>query len=178
MGPHMGRKGRDWVDMWCGMGHSGSQWRTTDVGQGAIMFLGEYQHTLDPKGRVVLPAKFREQLADGCVITKGQERCLYVFPLDRWETEADRVNSLPRDARARKFARSFFAGADQQDLDKQGRVQIPANLRTYGDLTKDLTVVGVSDHVEIWDTATWNRTSAQADEFYAYMEEALGEHRT
>lgn len=141
------------------------------------MFLGEYQHTLDPKGRVVLPAKFREQLADGCVITKGQERCLYVFPLDRWETEVERVNTLPRtDARARKLARSFFAGADQQSPDKQGRVQIPANLRTYGDLTKDLTVVGVADYIEIWDTATWSRMSTEADEYYAGIEEALGEH--
>ena len=160
------------------MGHSGAQWRTTDGRQGAtIMFLGEYQHTLDPKGRVVLPAKFREQLADGCVITKGQERCLYVFPLDRWETEVERVNTLPRtDARARKLARSFFAGADQQSPDKQGRVQIPANLRTYGDLTKDLTVVGVADYIEIWDTATWSRMSTEADEYYAGIEEALGEH--
>ena len=164
--------------MWRGMGHSGAQWRTTDVGQGArIMFLGEYQHSLDPKGRVVLPAKFREGLADGCVITKGQERCLYVFPLDRWETEVARVNTLPRtDARARKLARSFFAGANQQAPDKQGRVQVPFNLRTYADLTKDLTVVGVADYVEIWDTATWDRMSAEADEYYADIEEALGEH--
>ena len=160
------------------MGHSGAQWRTTDVGQGAgIMFLGEYQHNLDPKGRVVLPAKFRERLAGGCVITKGQERCLYVFPLDRWETEVERVNTLPRtDARARKLARSFFAGADLQTPDKQGRVQVPGNLRTYADLTKDLTVVGVADYVEIWDTATWNRMSTEADEYYADIEEALGEH--
>lgn len=164
--------------MWRRMGHSGAQWRTTDVGQGArSMFLGEYQHSLDPKGRVVLPAKFREGLADGCVITKGQERCLYVFPLDRWETEVARVNTLPRtDARTRKLARSFFAGADQQTPDKQGRVQVPANLRTYADLSKDLTVVGVADYIEIWDTATWGRMSAEADEYYADIEEALGEH--
>ncbi len=164
--------------MWRGMGHSGAQWRTTDVGQGAgIMFLGEYQHSLDPKGRVVLPAKFREELADGCVITKGQERCLFVFPLDRWAMEVERVNTLPRtDARARKLARSFFASANQQAPDKQGRVQVPASLRTYADLTKDLTVVGVADHVEIWDTATWGRMSAEADEYYADIEEAFGEH--
>jgi MraZ protein len=141
------------------------------------MFLGEYQHTLDPKGRVVLPAKFRDGLADGCVITKGQERCLYVFPLDRWETEVERVNTLPRtDARTRKLTRSFFAGADQQSPDKQGRVQIPAKLRTYADLSKDLTVVGVADYIEIWDTATWSRMSAEADDYYADIEEALGEH--
>ncbi len=141
------------------------------------MFLGEYQHTLDPKGRVVLPAKYRERLAKGCVITKGQERCLYVFPLDRWEEEVERVSHLPRtDARARKLARSFFAGADQQTPDKQGRVQVSHNLRTYAGLEKDLTVVGVADRVEIWDSATWSRLSAEADEYYADIEEALSEH--
>ena len=160
------------------MGHSGTQWRTTDVGQGAgTMLLGEHEHTLDPKGRVVLPAKFRDQLADGCVITKGQERCLFVFPLDRWETEVARVDSLPRtDARARKIARSFFAGADLQVPDKQGRVQIPAKLRAFAGLSKDVTVAGVADHLEIWDTATWSRMSAEADDYYADIEEALGEH--
>ena len=141
------------------------------------MFLGEYQHTLDPKGRVVLPAKFRERLADGCIITKGQERCLFVFALDRWEEEVERVNRLPRtDRRARKLARSFFAGADQQAPDKQGRVQIPQNLRSYAGLEKDLTVVGVADRIEIWDSETWQRMSAEADEYYADIEEALSEH--
>lgn len=141
------------------------------------MFLGEYEHTLDPKGRVVLPAKFRERLADGCIITKGQERCLFVFPLDRWEEEVERVNRLPRtDLRARKLARSFFAGADQQSPDKQGRVQIPQNLRSYAGLEKDLTVVGVADRIEIWDSESWRRLSAEADEYYADIEEALSEH--
>ena len=145
------------------------------------MFIGEYHHSLDEKGRLVLPAKFRAALADDGAasgfVSKGQERCLYVFPLDRWETEVARVNTLPRtDARTRKLARSFFAGADQQTPDKQGRVQVPANLRTYADLSKDLTVVGVADYIEIWDTVTWGRMSAEADEYYADIEEALGEH--
>jgi MraZ protein len=141
------------------------------------MFLGEYQHSLDPKGRVVLPAKFREQLADGCVVTKGQERCLYVYPLDRWDTEVGGVNALPRyDIRARKIARALFANADQQTPDKQGRIQVPAKLRGFAGLEKNLTVVGVGDYLEIWDTATWDQMSVEADDYYAGIEEALGEH--
>ena len=164
--------------MWHGMGHSGAQWRTTDGRQGAtIMFLGEYQHTLDPKGRVVLPAKFREELEDGCVVTKGQERGLYVYPFNRWEAEVGGVNALPRfDVRARKIARALFANADQQKPDKQGRMQVPAKLRDYAGLEKNLTVVGVGDYLEIWDTTTWDQMSVEADDYYAGIEEALGEH--
>lgn len=141
------------------------------------MFLGEYQHSLDPKGRVVLPAKFRKLLEGGCVIAKGQERCLSVFSLARWETEVERVNLLPRtDVRARKVARSLFASADRQTPDKQGRIQIPLKLREYAGLDKDVAVVGVADRVEMWDAATWNRLSEEADDYYSQIEEALSEH--
>ena len=109
------------------------------------MFLGEFGHSMDSKGRVVMPRKFRPGLAQGCVVTKGQERCLYVFPMDQWEHEAARVQKLPRtDRRARNFARSFFASAADQSLDKQGRLQIPEALRQYAGLEKDVTVVGVA----------------------------------
>ena len=138
------------------------------------MFLGEYQHTIDTKGRVVLPARFRDRLDEGCVVTKGQERCLYVFPLDRWEDEVSRISQLPRtDARARRFQRSFFAGASQDTLDKQGRVSVPQNLRDYAGLDKDVAVLGVSDHIEIWDQGEWERQSVEADEYYANIEESL-----
>jgi MraZ protein len=138
------------------------------------VFLGEYQHTIDTKGRVVLPARFRERLAEGCVVTKGQERCLYVFPIDRWEDEVTKVSRLPRtDARARRYARSFFAGASHEELDKQGRISVPQNLRDYADLGKDVAVLGVSDHIEIWSADEWNRLSNEADEYYANIEEAL-----
>lgn len=141
------------------------------------MFLGEYRHTLDEKGRVVLPSKFRDRLAEGLVITKGQERCLYVFPLDRWEEEVERMNRLPRtDRRTRNFARAYFAGADQQKPDRQGRVQIPQNLRSYAALEREVTVVGVADRIEVWDDANWQRLSEEADQYYADIEEALSEH--
>ncbi len=138
------------------------------------MFLGEYQHSLDGKGRVVMPAKFRDDLEPGCVITKGQERCLYVFPQDRWEAEVERVMKLPRtNRRARNYARSFFAGASDQALDRQGRIGVPPGLRDYAGLGKDVTVVGVADRVEIWDTAQWQQVSSEADASYAEIEETL-----
>ena len=140
------------------------------------MFLGEYSHSLDEKGRVVMPSKFRVGLDDGCVVTKGQERCLYVFPLDRWETESERVLRLPRtDRRARNYARAFFASAIDQTLDKAGRCQIPEALRAYADLGKDVTVVGVADRIEIWDSETWGTIAQEADDYYAGIEEVLSE---
>lgn len=140
------------------------------------MFLGEFSHSLDGKGRVVMPRKFRSDLEQGCVITKGQDRCLYVFPMERWESEAQRVLKLPRtDRRARNFSRSFFASATDQLMDKQGRVQIPESLRAYAGLEKDVTVVGVADHVQLWATPAWSDYAAEADEYYAGIEEVLSE---
>lgn len=143
-------------------------WRTGQV------FLGEFSHSLDDKGRVVMPRKFRPGLERGCVITKGQERCLYVFPMEQWDEEASRVQRLPRtDRRARNFARSFFASAADQSLDRQGRVQIPEPLREYAGLEKDVTVVGVADRIELWSTTVWQDVAAEADEYYAGIEEVL-----
>ena len=140
------------------------------------MFLGEYNHSLDEKGRVVMPSKFRAELAAGCVVTKGQERCLYVFPMGQWDDEAQRVLKLPRtDRRARNYSRSFFASASNQSLDKTGRCQIPESLRTYAGLSKDVTVVGVADRVEIWDTATWESVAAEADDYYSDIQEVMTE---
>lgn len=140
------------------------------------MFLGEYKHSLDDKGRVVMPRKFRDDLADGCVVTKGQENCLYVFALDQFQVEKERVQRLPRtDRRARKHMRSFFASASDQPLDKQGRIVLPESLRDYAALEKDVTVVGVADRIEIWSAEAWERESAEADEFYSGIEEVLSE---
>ena len=138
------------------------------------MFLGEYQHSLDAKGRLVLPRKFRIGLEAGCVITKGQEHCLYVFPMDRWQHEVSKVSRLPRtDRRARNFARSFFAAASDQILDKQGRIQVPDSLRRFASLEKDVTVVGVAERVEVWAKQVWEGVQAEADEYYAGIEEVL-----
>ncbi len=138
------------------------------------MFLGEYQHALDDKGRVVLPSKFRDSLKKGCVVTKGQDRCLYVYTMDRFEEEVAKVTGLPTtDRRSRNFSRSLFAGARAQEPDKQGRVAIPETLRAYASLDKDVTVVGVADHIEIWATPAWAEVSLEADELYSGIEEVL-----
>ncbi|HEX5630586.1 MAG TPA: division/cell wall cluster transcriptional repressor MraZ [Acidimicrobiia bacterium] len=140
------------------------------------MFLGEYQHSVDEKGRIVMPAKFRERLEAGAVVTKGQERCLYVFPQDRWADEVAKVSRLPRtNRRNRDYARAFFGGASDLQMDKQGRLPIPQPLRSFAGLDKDVVVVGVSDRLEIWDAVSWQSLSSQADELYAGIEEALSE---
>lgn len=125
----------------------------------------------------MLPARYRNRLVDGCVITKGQERCLYVFPLDRWDEEVAKYRNLSRtDARARRLSRAFFAGAIRQEPDAAGRVQLPARLREYADLGKQVTVIGVEDRAEIWNTEAWEEYDEQADEFYSGIEEALSEY--
>jgi MraZ protein len=138
------------------------------------VFLGRYEHTLDDKGRVVVPKKFRDDLADGCVITKGQENCLYVFSMDQWDAEVAKVGRLPRtDRRARRYSRSFFADATDQKPDRQGRIQIPEGLRGYARLDRDVMVIGVQDRIEIWAESSWGDASADADEYYSGIEEAL-----
>jgi MraZ protein len=140
------------------------------------VFLGQYQHSLDEKGRVVVPRKFRDELKAGCVVTKGQEKCLYVFTLEQWQEESRRVSRLPRtDPRARRYSRSFFASASDQELDRQGRIQLSEALRSYADLEKDVMVVGVADRIEIWAITAWGDVAADADEFYAGIEEVLSE---
>ena len=140
------------------------------------MFLGEYQHSVDEKGRVVMPAKFRARLESGAVVTKGQERCLYVFPSDRWVEEVARISRLPRTNRTnRNYARAFFGGASDVSLDKQGRLPIPPALRAFAGLDKDVVVVGVSDRIEIWEAGSWQNLSSQADDLYAGIEESLNE---
>jgi len=140
------------------------------------VFLGEHQHTIDPKGRIVLPSRFREDLSKGCFITKGLDRCLFVFTPAQWELEVERIRSLPRtDRRLRNYSRVFFAGAIDQKPDKQGRIQIPAALRDYAGLDKEVCVVGVGERVEIWDAVTWQDVTTNADVEYSQIEEALSE---
>ena len=137
------------------------------------MFLGEYQHNLDDKGRLVMPRKFRHDLADGVVITKGHEKCVYAFTVEQWEIEVAETKELSRkDKGTRLYSRSFFGSAADVELDKQGRIPIPTALRDFAGLDKDVTVVGVAERIEIWDAATWAVESAANDRFYAQMDEA------
>lgn len=111
---------------------------------------------MDPKGRVIIPSKFREGLGSKFIATKGLDNCLFIYPLEEWENLEIKLKSLPltnRDARA--FIRFFFSGAAELELDKQGRILLPANLRDYADLQKDIYIIGVSVRVEVWDKAKW-----------------------
>ena len=120
------------------------------------MFLGEYQHTIDTKGRVIIPARLREGLGDKFVVTKGLDGCLFAYPPQEWTNLEQKMRSLPfTKADARAFVRFFFAGATECEVDKQGRVLIPANLREYAALEKDVVVIGVSSRVELWSRERW-----------------------
>ena len=120
------------------------------------MFLGTHQPRLDDKGRMILPAKFRERLAPGLVVTRGQERCLYVFPMEEFMRVADDLRAAPVTSKAvRDYLRVFLSGASDEIPDKQGRVTIPANLREYAGLSRECTFIGAGSRLEVWDTAAW-----------------------
>ncbi len=120
------------------------------------MFLGEYEHSLDTKGRVILPARFRDELADGGFVTKGRGGCLSVFTPEEFENVASQVRDLSRrGAKDLNAARSFFSGTAEISPDKQGRVAIPLSLRNYAGLTREVVVTGVYSRVEIWDRERW-----------------------
>ncbi|MFW0155192.1 division/cell wall cluster transcriptional repressor MraZ [Rothia sp. P6271] len=139
------------------------------------MFLGTYTPRLDAKGRVILPARFRESLADGLVLTRGQERCLYVFPLEEFQHIHERMRMAPISSKqSRDYIRVFLSGASDEVPDKQGRVTIPTNLREYAGLGKELTVIGAGSRAEIWDSQVWETyLSEKEHEFSATDEEAL-----
>lgn len=138
------------------------------------MFLGEYQHQIDQKGRVVLPAKFREEMADGLVVTKSMEHCLFVYTLSEWAVQENQAKSLSMfDQAGRDFKRIFFSPAAKAVPDKQGRFVIPQNLRDYANLDKDIVVIGTGEYVEIWDKEEWAKYSAVAEAAYPEIAEKL-----
>lgn len=125
------------------------------------MFLGRYAHTLDTKGRLAIPARFREELAAGVVLTRGIDRCLALYPMAAWLPLAEKVNALPiTDPNARTFRRMVFAEAVDLELDSQGRILLPPELRRYAELDRDAYVVGVHTSIEIWSPARWDDQSA------------------
>ena len=138
------------------------------------MFLGTHTPRLDDKGRLFLPAKFRERLATGLVVTRGQERCLYVFPMDEFTKVTQQMQSAPTTNRAvRDYIRVFLSGASDEIPDKQGRVTVPAHLRQYAGLTRDCTVIGTGSRVEVWDTAAWNEYLANTEQAYSEQSEEV-----
>jgi MraZ protein len=129
---------------------------------------------LDEKGRLFLPAKFRDELAGGLVITKGQERCLYVFPAAEFASMTERMAAAPVTSKAgRDYMRVLFAGAEDEIPDRQGRVMIPAGLRTYAGLERDVVVIGANTRLEIWDRPTWETYLQQQEQTFADLSEEV-----
>jgi len=140
------------------------------------MFIGEYQHNLDDKGRVALPAKFRHMLTDGAVITRGVDKCLSVYPKSDWLIEAEKISSLPKSkADARAYSRMILGGAMDVELDGQGRVVIPEYLRTYAGLSKQVIVVGMGDRLEMWSEEAWLAYRKQAEDRSVDIAETLSD---
>ena len=138
------------------------------LGAGSAMFLGTYTPRLDDKGRLILPAKFRGQLAPGLVMTRGQERCLFLLPLDEFRRMHDQIRQAPVTSKqARDYLRVFLSGASDELPDKQGRISIPPALRTYAGLDRDVAVIGAGTRVEIWDLAAWEAYLAEQESGYA-----------
>lgn len=131
------------------------------------MFMGEYQHSIDAKGRLIIPAKFREHLTEGFVITRGLDNCLFGYPILEWRKLEEKLKKLPvtkKDARA--FTRFFFSGATEVEVDKQGRINIPSNLLTHANVQKDCVVLGVSNRIEIWSKESWQNYFAESEESF------------
>ncbi|WP_204517040.1 division/cell wall cluster transcriptional repressor MraZ [Brevibacillus fulvus] len=138
------------------------------------MFMGEFQHSIDEKGRLIIPAKFREELGSSFVITRGLDQCLFVYPMDEWKALEERLKSLPfTKADARAFTRFFFSGAAECEWDKQGRVNIPTNLRDHAKLVKECVVIGVSSRVEIWSKEEWENYFNQSEGSFNEIAEKL-----
>ncbi len=137
------------------------------------MLIGEYQYTVDAKGRLFIPVKFREDLGESFVVTKGLDDCLFVYSEEQWNKLLEKINALPMSQR--DIRRFVLAGATQVDLDKQGRILLPQNLREHAKLERDVVIIGVSERVEIWDKERWeNAVNTLTSEAVAEKMEELG----
>jgi MraZ protein len=138
------------------------------------VFLGEYQHSLDPKGRITIPAKFRDQLGAKFIATKGLDNCIFLYQMEEWKRIEEKLHALPfTRADVRSFARFFFSGAAEVDVDKQGRVLLPNNLREYAGIDKDLIIIGVGSRVEIWANHRWADYTETTASSYESLAESL-----
>ena len=140
------------------------------------MFIGEYNHSVDTKGRMNVPAKFREDLGERFYMTKGLDNCLFLFPEAEWRVFEEKLKTLPLTNRnARAFVRLFFAGATECTLDKQGRVNIPQTLREHGQITKEVIVIGVGTRVELWSESNWTEYNDPDNISYDDIAEQMAE---
>lgn len=140
------------------------------------MFIGEYTHNLDPKGRIAVPAKFRKGLTGGAIITRGLDHCLFVFNKSEWEILAKKLIALPlAQANSRAFVRLMLAGAADTEIDQQGRILVPDYLRQYADLKKQAVVAGLYNRLEIWDLNSWKQYKAKTESASDEIAEKMGE---
>ena len=140
------------------------------------MFIGEYRHSIDEKGRLAVPAKFRSDLKSGAIVTRGLDGCLYIYTATEWKKLADKLSALPMSkANSRAFARLMLAGAMDVALDKQGRVILPEYLRKYAGLKKNIIVAGLYNHLELWNETAWEVYKKQTEKDSGEIAEQLGE---
>lgn len=138
------------------------------------MLMGEYKHNLDAKGRLIMPAKFREELGDVFILTRGLDGCLFGYPMEQWEVLQEKMKQLPlakKDARA--FVRFFYSAAVEAEIDKQGRINIPNTLLEYAKIEKECRIVGVSDRIEIWSNDQWETFTEAAQETFEDIAENM-----
>jgi len=138
------------------------------------MFMGEYHHSIDSKGRMIIPAKYRDDLGEEFVLTRGLDQCLFGYPMNEWKLVEEKLKSLPltkKDARA--FTRFFFSGAIECEIDKQGRINIATPLLNYAQLEKECIVIGVSNRIEIWSKTNWENYFTEAEDSFAEIAENM-----
>ena len=149
-------------------------WKVEQSGGKCNMFMGEYAHSLDPKGRVIIPSKFRESLGSRCVITRSLDRCLCIYAMEDWEKFVARLSDIPYNVKKqRQLVRFFLSGANEAEPDRQGRILIPANLREAAGIDRDVLLVGVGSRIEIWSKDAWEENMS-SEEINEIAEEMLG----
>lgn len=138
------------------------------------MFMGEFQHSIDEKGRLIIPAKFREDLGERFVITRGLDSSLFVYPMNQWKILEEKIKELPTSqADTRAFVRLFFSGAVEAEPDKQGRMVLPQHLREHAKIERDVYIIGVSTKIEIWSKQTWEDYTNHARQSYETIAENI-----
>lgn len=138
------------------------------------MFLGAYSHTIDAKGRLIVPSKFRDELAGAAVLTKGLDGCLFLFPMAEWQSLSEKLSNLPLARQeARSFTRFFFSSAAEVEIDKQGRIAIPQGLQAFAGIGKGVQVVGMNSRVELWATDRWEHLSESSEESFEQLAELM-----
>ena len=138
------------------------------------MLIGEYSHNMDAKGRIIMPAKFRDEIGPVFVLTRGLDGCLFGYPMEQWEILQEKMKQLPLSKKdARSFVRFFYSAAIAAEVDKQGRINIPQTLKDYAKIEKECRIVGVSDRIEIWSNAKWEEFAEAAEESFEDIAENM-----